>query len=121
VINHGGNSLQVVKGRGKTYRLPYDGMPDNCFAWNDDIVITSHGEKSLYIARFDPEREEFSLLHEEKYPYGDTRFDSRNVSFYVRGQFGDGLFEITKGKTDRDGRLWVTDFLSGKLFILAAE
>jgi hypothetical protein len=39
----------------------------------------------------------------------------------VRGQFGDALFEITRGKTDADGRLWITDFLSGKLFILIRE
>ncbi|MFQ6618798.1 MAG: hypothetical protein ACE5QV_08940, partial [Fidelibacterota bacterium] len=37
------------------------------------------------------------------------------------GQFGDALFAITRGRVDAGGRLWVTDFLSGKLFILEAD
>jgi YVTN family beta-propeller protein len=121
VIHHAGNTVKEVEEGGKTFRLPRKGLPDNCFTWNDDIIITSHGENSLHIIRFDPGSEEFTVLHEERYPFGDTRFDSGNVSFYVRGQFGDGIFEITEGKTDREGRLWITDFLSGKLFILEAE
>jgi hypothetical protein len=59
-----------------------------------------------------------TLLHQANYPYGDTRFDTRNVSFYLNGQFGDAIFSITQGKTDQEGRLWITDFLSGKLFII---
>ncbi|NIO02212.1 MAG: hypothetical protein GTO42_08725 [Candidatus Latescibacteria bacterium] len=118
VINHASNSLQAVKEKGKVYKIPYEGLPDNLFAWGDDLIITSHSKKALFIIRFNPEKKSFAVLHEEAYPYGDTRFDSRNVSFYLRGQFGDAIFEITKGKTDQNGRLWVTDFLSGKLFIL---
>jgi DNA-binding beta-propeller fold protein YncE len=121
VIHHGGNTIREIRENGKTFKLPHKGLPDNCFTWNDGIIITSHSANLLHIIRFEPEREKFSILHEEEYPYGDTRFDSQNVSFYVRGQFGDGLFEITQGKEDKGGRFWITDFLSGKLFILEAE
>jgi len=118
VISHTGNSLQEIGEKGKVYRIPHKGMPDNLFTWKDKVVITSHSRDKLFIVQFDPETKDFTLLHEETYPFGDTRLDSGNVSFYVRGQFGDAVFFITSGRTDRDGRLWITDFLSGKLFIL---
>lgn len=117
-INHLDNSIQEVKKKGRAHRIPYKGLPDNLFTWKDKAIITSHSKDELFIIQFDPGKESFTLLHREEYPFGDTRFDSGNVSFYVRGQFGDALFTITKGKTGRDGRLWITDFLSGKLFIL---
>ncbi len=118
VICHLKNTLQQVREKGKRYKIPFKGLPDNCFVWEDKVVITSHSPSELSIIQFDPEEESFTLLHKLEYPYGDTRFDSGNVSFYVGGQFGDALFEITQGKTDSEGRLWITDFLSGKLFIL---
>ena len=121
VINHAGNSLQEVRENGKVFRIPFEGLPDNLFAWNDGIIVTSHSGTTLFISRFDPATGKFTLLHRFEYPYGDTRFDSRNVSFYLNGQFGDAVFSITNGKMGADGRLWITDFLSGKLFILKAE
>ena len=121
VVNHFGNTLQKLGDRVDTYEIPYPGMPDNLFNWGDGLVITSHGEGELHIIGFDPGSKTFTLLHRQEYPYGDTRFDTRNVSFYVGGQFGDAVFEITRGKTDKDGRLWITDFLSGRLFILERD
>lgn len=118
VLDHSDNTIRDIKGKGRTHRIPYKGRPDNIFVWKDQAVITSHTENKLMIVRFDHRSGSFSLLHSEDYPFGDTRFHSRNVSFYLRGQFGDAVFSITKGKTDSDGRLWITDFLSGKLFIL---
>jgi hypothetical protein len=81
-------------------------------------VVTAHGPNTLTFARFDPRRGIFSRLHRIEYPYGETGFDSANVSFYVRGQFGDAVFDLCRAVTDTAGRLWVTDFLSGKVFIL---
>jgi DNA-binding beta-propeller fold protein YncE len=117
VINHGDNTLKNVRG-GATFRIPYGALPDNIFAWGDALVLTMHGPAALSIVRFDPATGKFALLHSVEYPYGDTRFDSRNVSFYLSGQFGDVVYSITNGKTAADGRLWITDFLSGKLFVL---
>ncbi|MBW2261771.1 MAG: hypothetical protein JRG91_07340 [Deltaproteobacteria bacterium] len=118
VINHAGQTLQQVGGSGTTYDLPHHGLPDNLFTWNDTLVVTSHDPETLIIEAFDPGKGSFSRLHEESYPYGDTRFDSINVSFYLTGQFGDAVMSITQGREDTDGRLWVTDFLSGRLVIL---
>jgi len=118
VINHLGNSLQEVKEKGRVFQIPWEGTPDNIFAWDQSVIITSHSRDALFILQFDPGTNSITLLHEEKYPYGDTSFDTNNVSFYLRGQFGDAIFSLTKGQTDQAGRLWITDFLSGKLFIL---
>jgi hypothetical protein len=117
VINHGDNTLQEAREGGAFWPIPYEGLPDNLFAWGSDLVVTSHGARGLFVARFNPATAKFTLLHSEKYPYGDTRFDSRNVSFYLSGQFGDAIYSLTNGKTASDGRLWITDFLSGKLFV----
>ncbi len=117
VINHMDRSVQEIGG--KTYELPQKGTPDNIFKWGDELVITAHTQANLFIIGFDPEKGRFELLHSEAYPYGDVSYDTNNVSFYVRGQFGDALFDVTRGKTDSAGRLWITDFLSGKLLILS--
>jgi len=119
VIDHAGNRLIEVGG--KSRKLPNEGLPDNIFEWNGHLVITSHSSDSLHITSFDPSSGKFEVLHTLEYPYGETSFDSRNVSFYLRGQFGDALFSITRGKTDSSGRLWISDFLSGKVFILSGS
>ena len=119
VIDHAGNML--IELGGKSRALPAKGLPDNIFEWNDKLVMTSHSSDRLEITSFDPYSGEFENLHTLEYPYGDTRFDSGNVSFYMRGQFGDALFSITRGETDVSGRLWISDFLSGKVFILSAS
>ena len=118
-IDHAGNRLIEVGGT--SHELPNKGWPNNIFEWNGRLVITSHSSDRLQITSFDPGSGNFELLHSFDYPYGDTRFDSGNVSFYLRGQFGDALFSITRGKTDASGRLWISDFLSGRVFILSGS
>jgi YVTN family beta-propeller protein len=120
VVTHEGNTLEKLTGERWAVKIPYPGAPDNAFPWGDRIVVTSHAQDALYVTEFDPKTREFALLHKEAYPYGDTRFDTGNAAFYLRGQFGDALFSITEGRTGRDGKLWITDFLSGKAFILQA-
>jgi YVTN family beta-propeller protein len=117
VINHADNTLQEARENGRTYRIPSEGLPDNLFAWGDKLVVTSHGAGALFVSQFDPATRRFALLHTERYPFGDTRFDSRNVSFYLSAQFGDAVYSITNGRTAADGRLWIADFLSGRLMI----
>lgn len=118
VITHGDNSLERLTGELLSRKIPFRGAADNLISWNGKLVVTSHSDKALYIGEFDPANDSFTTLHRIDYPYGNTRFDTGNVSFYVRGQFGDALFALCEAKTDKDGRLWLTDFLSGKLFIL---
>jgi YVTN family beta-propeller protein len=117
VVTHAGNTLEKLTGQRMVKKIP-NGTPDNAFAWGDRLVVTSHDAGALYITEFDPATKKLALIHKESYPFGDTRFDTGNVSFYVRGQFGDAVFSITEGRTDKDGRLWITDFLSGRAFVL---
>jgi len=116
-IDHAGNRLVEVGGPSR--EIPIEGSPDNIFPWSDRLVITSHSGKELQLTSFDPGTRKFEILHSFEYPYGDTRFDTGNVSFYLRGQFGDALYSITRGKVDASGRLWISDFLSGRVFILS--
>jgi YVTN family beta-propeller protein len=116
-IDHAGNSLVEIGGPSR--ELPTEGFPDNIFQWDGSLVITSHSGDWLQITIFDSDSGAFDTLHSFRYPYGDTRFDSGNVSFYLRGQFGDALYSITRGEVDASGRLWISDFLSGRVFILS--
>jgi YVTN family beta-propeller protein len=118
VLNHTANTLQEIGEKGRTYKLPKKGRPDNVFVWRGKAVVTSFAPDRSYLIQFDPETKKFEILHELEYPYGNTSFDTRNVSFYVRGQYGDAVFGITRARTDSDLRLWVTDFLSGRLLII---
>ncbi len=118
VLNHLGRSLQEVITGGKSWAWPFAGTPDGLFAWDGKLVVTGHGEKAMSIALFDPGDGTFTELQRLAYPFGETRFDSANVSFYLRGQLGDAIFDLCRSVTDQQGRLWISDFLSGKVFIL---
>ena len=118
VINHGDNTLSELGPQGRLHRIPFPGRPDQIAGHDGLLLITSHSPGELFIISFDPRSKKFSLLHREKYPFGETGFGGNNSSFFVRGQFGDCLYDLSKIRTDALGRIWVSDFLSGKLFIL---
>jgi len=122
VINHLENTLHsiaVQNGfKSKSFSIPRHGYPDNIFVHNNRVIITSHSPDRLDINAFNPKAGTFNLIHEMAYPFGGTRFDTANTAFYMRGQFGDALFSLTKIKTDNQGKIWITDFLSGKVFII---
>ncbi len=122
-IDHNDNSLQAMEEEGKikTHPLPYPGKPDNLFCTGKNLIITSHSTDALHILSFSPGKESFQLVHKEVYPYGETTVDTDNSAFYLRGQFADGIFEINHIKLDKKGRLWITDYLSGKLFIISSK
>ncbi len=121
VINHLDNTLQEVGTAKNVYRIPFPGLPDNLFVYGNRLLLTSHSATELAVLVFDPATKKFQTLHRESYPFGETRFDTANSAFYQRGQFGDALFEITRMKTDGQGRIWLSDFLSGKLFIISEK
>jgi len=119
VLDHTARMIEEIGGR--KYKVPGKGRPDNLFVWNGRLVVTSHSPSELLIHGFDPDRGSFELLHRERYPYGDTGMDTGNVSFYVRGQFGDAVFDLSRGLVDGGGRLWISDFLSGRVVVLSDE
>ena len=85
---------------------------------NNGLIITSHTENTLNIILYKPETGKFNLLHSESYPFMDTTVSTNNTAFYVRGQFADGIFSTNKIIEDDQGIVWISDYLSGKLFIL---
>jgi len=121
VISHGSNTLQQLKPLRKTFPIPFDGRPDLLQAFEGMLYITHHSDSFFRVLRFDPESGFFRKVLEKAYPYGETAFDTGNASFYTRGQFGDCLFRINAMHGDAKGRIWITDFLSGKLFIIEGE
>jgi DNA-binding beta-propeller fold protein YncE len=118
VINHGDNSLSELAPRPRLWRIPFAGRPDQIVALGGALLLTSHSADELIVFAFDPVKKRFSLLHREKYPFGQTSFLGDNSSFFVRGQFGDCLYDLCKVRGDARGRIWVSDFLSGKVLIL---
>lgn len=118
LINHIDGTLQELDGRGRRKKIPFNGRPDNIFEWKGRPVVSTHSPGEFRLLSYDPKRGRFSTILKHEYPYGDTSYDTNNVSFYVRGQFGDAVFDITKAAVGSDGNLRVIDFLSGKMFIL---
>jgi len=118
-VEHLGNAVTEIGGRERTWRIPFQGKPDNIFLWKGDAVISSRSSSEFRLLRFDPDsRRPFRTLLSHRYPYGDTSYDTDNSSFYMRGQFGDAVFDLSRSAVDSKGRLMVTDFLSGKVFVL---
>ncbi|MEI6613346.1 MAG: hypothetical protein WCL37_00470 [Chrysiogenales bacterium] len=118
VLNHGDNTLSELGQKTLVYKIPFKGHPDNIFFHENSLLLTSHNQNELFIMAFNLQNKSFSLLHRERYPFGETSFGGNNSSFFLRGQFADCLYELTKIKTDSSGRIWVSDFLAGKLFVL---
>jgi DNA-binding beta-propeller fold protein YncE len=119
VINHIGRTVQELGKR--EIKLPFDGSPDNLFEWNGRLIISAHSGHEFRLISLDPRKGKFRTLLKYEYPYGDTSYDTNNVSFYVRGQFGDAVFDLTKAVEGSDGGLRVIDFLSGKMFVINAD
>lgn len=121
VINHGDNTLSELGQKQRVHRIPFPGKPDQIFCLESSLLITSHSAEELLIMTFNLKTNKFTLLHREKYPFGETTFAGNNSSFFIRGQFGDCLYDLCRIKTDAGKRIWVSDFLSGKLFIIKPQ
>ncbi len=117
VLNHGEPVLRELGGR--AWKIPARGRPDNLAAVDGRLWVTVHDRDRLTVLTFDPASGTFATVLEERYPYGDTSFAAANAAFFMRGQFGDGLYDIGKIRGDGRGRIWISDFLSGRLFIVA--
>ena len=121
LICHIDGTVQRLGPEAVRKKIPFEGRPDNIFDWDGLPVISAHSSDEFRLIAYDPESDRFSTVFKYKYPYGDTSYDTDNVSFYVRGQFGDAIFDITKAAVGTDGDLRVIDFLSGKMFILERD
>jgi hypothetical protein len=118
VMCQGENVIQEFSDSRKEYAFPLFGRPNNIELIDDKLVITSHSENLFLVYYFDINTKNIKLIFTDDYPYGDTSYDHNNTAFYLRGQWGDSVFEITKIVADEKGRVLITDYLSGKLFII---
>jgi DNA-binding beta-propeller fold protein YncE len=121
VLNHAGRSLGLIDRRTLAVTevpVPGDGRPDNIADAGGTLFMTAHGPAAMDILTFHTADRSFQRVHRIEYPFGDARFDSRNVAFFLDGRFGDAIFEISRIRPDPTGRVWISDFLSGKLFIV---
>lgn len=118
VMNHTGRTIQVIGEKGGLINIPDGLLPDNMVRLGDFIYVSAHSKDTFCIYKIDPRQRTIENLMKFSYPYGETTFDNSNTAFYLRGQFGDSIYEISKIKLGKDGKLWVTDLLSGRLFII---
>ena len=118
VINHADNTLQEVREGGATWPIPYEGLPDNLFAWGDRLVITSHSVSRALRRAVRPGDGEVHApaLRNVSLRRHAVRFAQRILLSERAIRRRDSIPSRT-GKRPRDGRLWVTDFLSGKLMV----
>ncbi len=121
-ISHKNGTLETIGSKQKVWTIPVKGAKaDNLYSDGKQLWITMHSMEALYIVRFDVSSENFETVLSFAYPFGDTSFDHTNNSFYLNGQFADCIYELNRIKKDKKGRLWVSDFLSGRLFIIEEE
>jgi YVTN family beta-propeller protein len=116
VLTHLGASVQEIGGNGQTYSLPLEGTADNLLPFGESLIVTAHDAEKLTVLRLEPTEGSVKTLHTGAYPYGETRLDTHNAAFYMGGQFGDAVFTLTRGIVDGRGRLWLADFLSGRVY-----
>lgn len=124
-ICHGDNTLFVMPaegtgGRARSIPIPFPGAPDQLVFCQGRLWIASHSGSELAVGTFDPETEKFALRLRRPYPYGQAGFAGSNSSFFLRGQFGDCVYDLCQVRAGAGDSVWVSDFLAGKVFIFAA-
>lgn len=118
VMSHGSSTLELLGEKKSSFKIPYPGLPDQMAIVGHRAVLTVHTRDALRIVAFDLEQKQFHLVHHYNYPFGETTFNTDNSAFYMRGQFADNIFTLNRIAEDRKGRIWITDYLAGKLFIV---
>jgi DNA-binding beta-propeller fold protein YncE len=114
VISYKGNALQLKK----TVQIPGGFKPGNLFFADGNLYISAHKNDQFVLYRFSPETELFKVILTYNYPYGEINFDQSNTAFANTAQWGDAIYRLNEFALDLKGRLWITDYLSGKLWIV---
>jgi hypothetical protein len=118
VINHIKGTLQNIT-KSSEIDIKNYGLVDNLYQWNKNVIVSVHTKNKFNLLSINPANGEIKELLTKDYHYGDTRYNTLNSSFYMDGQYGDAIFDICKMATDQNGNLWVTDFISGKVYIIS--
>jgi len=117
-LNHGSSSIRRIGKTVEFFEIPDDMFPDNMTLIDNKIFITAHNDNEFRFFELDIKTGKIEEILKFSYPYGDTSFNNSNTAFYLRGQFGDSIYEISQIKSGKNGKIWVTDLLSGRLFII---
>ncbi len=115
VMNHGDGTLQTIGAQQRSFKVPFPGRPDQMAVIGQRVMMTVHTSSALRIVEFNPEQEQFQLVFQYSYPFGETTVDTDNSAFYMRGQFSDNIFTLNRILEDKGGRIWITDYLAGLL------
>lgn len=121
VVNHLGNSLSILSDEAKIIPLPGNGKPNNVIVDErlNRVYITSHNSTGLRIYQYEASSGKVTTLFTHSHPYGEVTFDQANSAFCERAQWGDAIFKLTSMALDLKGRLWIADYLAGKLWIFS--
>lgn len=124
IVNHKDSSLTVLSAKEgsakilKTVKIPGNYRPGNAFFALGYLYISAHNASRFVLYRYNPSDRQFKSVIENDYPYGEVSFDQSNTAFANPAQWGDAVYRLNEFASDAQGRLWVTDYLSGKLWIL---
>jgi YVTN family beta-propeller protein len=113
-INHLDRTIGNLE---KEFFLPVKGLPDNIFVHKKRILITAHSGTKFSLISFNPENNKIKVIYSYSYPYGQTNLNTKNSAFFMNGQYADSIFELNKILIYENSIL-ITDYISGKLFIL---
>jgi DNA-binding beta-propeller fold protein YncE len=124
VLNHLDSTLSVLGYKDdtlqlkRTVQIPGGYKPGNIFLADSNLYISGHKNDQFVLYRFNPETERFITILTHSYPYGEISFDQSNAAFANTAQWGDAIYRLNEFARDSKGRLWITDYLSGKLWIV---
>jgi len=123
VLCQGDRTLRLLHrtpARNRTVPIAAKGSPTGIFNLDGRIWITLHSANMLRLLRLNDHEKGFETVMEADYPYGRVTADTDNAAFFVRGQYGDCRYALSHMCRDKDGRVYLTDFLSGRLWIVSA-
>ncbi len=120
ILNHGSKSLTIYDKQISHVPLPAEYLPNNILVDENSgtVFITAHQANQMKLLTYDPDSKQVSTLLGRAYPYGEVTFEQSNSAFAERAQWADAIFRITQMQIDAQKRLWVTDYLAGKLWIV---
>jgi len=121
VLCQGDRTLWLVPedpGSPRILDIGAEGTATGMFVLNGRIWVTLHDSGGLRLLRLDPGENRLRTVMHAGYPYGKVTADQDNAAFFMRGQYGDCRYDLCHMCVGRSGRIYLSDFLSGRLWIL---
>lgn len=118
-VNHLSRTISVWGATDRTIQLPGDAFPNNLRVDvpNNRLLVTAHAPDHFVLFEIIPGTGKVKTIFKSKFPYGEITFDQANSAFGERAQWADAIFRLTDFLKDARGRWWISDYLSGKVWI----